>query len=59
MREVWDELARTARARHFMFERHASIFDYHQDRIADASFLITWSGRPIALLPASQAVGRN
>jgi hypothetical protein len=50
--DVWDEVVRSARARHFMFER--AYMDYHQDRVADASWLVLLNDRPIAVIPASR-----
>jgi hypothetical protein len=51
-REPWDELVRSARARHFLFER--AYMDYHADRFADASLILVHDGRPAAALPASR-----
>ncbi len=50
--ETWDEAARGARQRHFMFER--AYVDYHADRFIDASLLVLHKGRAIAALPASR-----
>jgi Acetyltransferase (GNAT) domain len=52
MCEDWDRVVRSARARHFMFER--AFMDYHQDRFVDASWTVLLGGRPIAVLPASR-----
>lgn len=52
LREIWDGVVRSARARHFMFER--DYMDYHQDRFADASWIVRLKDRPIAVMPASR-----
>jgi len=52
IRAVWDATVRSARARHFLFER--DYMDYHSDRFVDASLLVLYDGRPIAVLPASR-----
>jgi Acetyltransferase (GNAT) domain len=52
LRAEWDDVVRTARARHFMFER--DFMDYHADRFTDASIIVRRSGRAIAVLPASR-----
>ena len=54
-RAIWDEVVRTARARHFMFER--AYMDYHGDRFADASWFVLLDDRPIAVMPASRHGG--
>ena len=54
-RERWDEVVRSARARHFMFER--AYMDYHQERFEDASWFILLNDRPIAVMPASRHGG--
>jgi hypothetical protein len=51
-RDAWDELVRSARARHFQFER--GYMEYHADRFEDASLIVTSAGRPVALLPANR-----
>jgi hypothetical protein len=51
-RDTWDEVVRSARARHFMFER--AYMDYHQDRFADASWFVLLKDRPIAVMAASR-----
>lgn len=51
--EIWDGAVRSARARHFMFER--AYMDYHQDRFADASWFILLQDRAIAVLAASRS----
>jgi hypothetical protein len=51
-RETWDELARSARQRSFLFER--AYMEYHADRFEDASLLLLRKGRAVALLPASR-----
>jgi hypothetical protein len=50
--EVWDELARSARQRHFLFER--GYMDYHADRFADCSLVLVHRGEPAAALPLSR-----
>lgn len=52
LNETWDELARSARQRSFLFER--AYMEYHADRFQDASLLLLRKGRPVALLPASR-----
>ena len=39
LRAIWDDVVKRARARHFMFER--AYMDYHADRFADASLLVS------------------
>ena len=47
-RDRWDAVVRSARARHFMFER--AYMDYHADRFVDASWFVLAHGQPIAVL---------
>src|SRR5688500_7397432 len=51
-RARWDQVVRTARNSHFMFER--GYLEYHADRYSDASLLFETSGRLVAVLPAHQ-----
>jgi hypothetical protein len=51
-RTTWEGLVKSARARHFLFER--DYMDYHADRFDDASLVVLWNGAPIAALPASR-----
>ena len=51
MRDEWDELARGARARHFLFER--DYLEYHADRFTDASLVVRRGAGLVALLPAT------
>jgi hypothetical protein len=52
LRDVWDDVARRARQRHFLFER--AYMDYHADRFADASLLVLRKGRPVGAVVASR-----
>jgi hypothetical protein len=54
-RDQWDELAASARTRHFMFQR--DYMEYHADRFTDASLLVVRGGRPRALFPATRHGG--
>lgn len=49
---AWNEFNRAARNGHFLFDR--GYMDYHADRFADASLMITDEGRFVGLMPANR-----
>jgi Acetyltransferase (GNAT) domain len=51
-RQVWDELVRRSRQRHFLFER--PYMDYHADRFDDASLILLHRGEAVAALPLNR-----